>query len=72
MDFIESIKGMDFAKFGLFGSIIGGLFFVVIKVLMMVDRYNNKLFDIIEDKQDASNESESGKRQSWISKNREK
>lgn len=69
MDFIESIKGMDFAKFGLFGSIIGGLFFVVIKVLMMIDRYNNKLFDIIEDKQDNNNESIEMPK-SWTERNR--
>lgn len=69
MDFIESIKGMDFAKFGLFGSIIGGLFFVVIKALMMIDRYNNKLFDIIEDKQDNNNESIEMPK-SWTERNR--
>lgn len=70
MEFIESIKSLDFSRFGLIGSVIGGLFFIVIKVLMMIDKYNNKLFDIIEDQQD-DNDNELPKRESWIEKNRE-
>jgi hypothetical protein len=71
MEFIESIKSLDFSRFGLIGSIIGGLFFVVIKVLMMIDRYNNRLFNIIEDQQDDENEPEKDTR-SWSERNREK
>lgn len=66
MEFIESIKALDFSRFGLIGSVIGGLFFIVIKVLQMIDRYNTRLFEIIEDQDD----SEPPERESWISKNR--
>lgn len=67
MEFIESIKSLDFSRFGLIGSVIAGLFFIVIKVLMMIDSYNKKLFELVEDDQD---EPEPQERESWISKNR--
>lgn len=67
MEFIESIKSLDFSRFGLIGSVIAGLFFIVIKVLMMIDSYNKKLFELIEDDQD---ETEPPQRESWVSKNR--
>lgn len=68
MEFIESIKSLDFSRFGLIGSVIAGLFFVIIKVLMMFDKYNQRLLEIIDD-----NETENEPpppRESWISKNR--
>jgi hypothetical protein len=69
MEFIESIKSLDFSRFGLIGSIIGGLFFIVVKVLMMIDRYNSKLFDIIEDQNDQSSE-QPPMPKSWTERNR--
>lgn len=69
MEFIESIKSLDLSRFGLIGSVIAGLFFVIIKVLMMFDKYNQRLLEIIDDNQDET-ESEPPPRESWISKNR--
>lgn len=67
MEFIESIKSLDFSRFGLIGSVIAGLFFIVIKVLMMIDSYNKKLFELVEDDQ---NETEPQERKSWVERNR--
>ena len=68
MEFIESIKSLDLSRFGLIGSIIGGLFFIVIKVLMMIDSYNKKLFELIEDQD--QDETEPQERKSWVERNR--
>lgn len=68
MEFIESIKALDFSRFGLIGSVIAGLFFIVIKVLMMIDSYNKKLFELVDDQDE--HETEPPQRESWVSKNR--
>lgn len=68
MEFIESIKSLDFSRFGLIGSVIAGLFFVIIKVLLMFDKYNQRLLEIIEDNQDEPEEDT----RSWSERNREK
>jgi hypothetical protein len=64
MELIESIKSLDFSRFGLIGSVIAGLFFVIIKVLMMFDKYNERLLEIIDENQEEP-------RKSWIEQNRE-
>jgi hypothetical protein len=69
MEFIESIKSLDFSRFGLIGSVIAGLFIIVIKVLLMIDKYNNRLFNIIEEQQDEPEEEDT---RSWSQRNREK
>ncbi len=66
MEWLESIKGLDFQRFGLIGSVIGGLFYVIVKILTMFDRYNQRLLEIIDDEQDEIKPP----RESWISKNR--
>lgn len=65
------LNNIDFGHFGLVGSVVGALFFVVIKVLLMIDRYNNRLFNIIEEQQDDDQEPEKDNR-SWTERNREK
>lgn len=71
MDALESLQNLDFSRFGLVGSVVGGLFLIVVKVLMMIDKYNNKLFDIIEDQQDDQDDQKKDNR-SWVERNREK
>ncbi len=71
MDTLEPLNNIDFSRFGLVGSVVGGLFFIIVKVLMMIDKYNNRLFEIIEDQQDDDNEPNEPK-QSWSERNREK
>jgi hypothetical protein len=71
MEFLDGLKTFEFSKHGLIGAVVGGLFVVVIKVLMMIDKYNHKLFDIIEDQQDSEDDKEKDTR-SWSERNREK